>query len=105
MKRNKPDYGQIAKTIREESQLARLRPGEVPKLVTDTTNQLEKNVGRWHRIYFGRCRPGYLYLYNKERDRLDKRITMRGVTECMRGEKPYYYAMLLPGGVKGELIA
>jgi hypothetical protein len=104
-KPSKDFLGVIAKQHREQAELARLRQGEVPKLVGEVTKKLEENVGRWHKIYYGRCRPGYLYYYNREKDRLDQRVTMRGVTQCLRGETDHYFAMLLPGGVKGEFVA
>lgn len=94
----------MAAQQRQELKEFRLRAGQAHVMVVDTTTRLRKNVGRWHRIYYGRCRPSYLYSYNKGKELLDYRITMRGVARCLRGEVPYYYAMILPAGIQGEFV-
>lgn len=88
--------------LREQEQRERLKSGQAKALIQDTVERLTQQKGRWFKIYYGRCRPDYLYHHNKGAGITDARITMRQVAACLRGHQDYYYAMMLMGGVAEE---
>lgn len=80
----------------------RLKPGEAQEQVETVINTLKQHIGRWHKIHKYHCRPEYLYRFNKGKDKLDERITLRYAAQVQRGEANFYYGMILSGGIINE---